>query len=114
MLSLPESRDAWEGPDFEQVFVAEVQQLRREQLPLLAAMEHGNQVPEGEVKVMVLQRQRTGDRLSVTAGVFFSSVIGGCNCADDPSPIEENTEYCELVFRIDPASGATQVELRQA
>jgi hypothetical protein len=37
-------------------------------------------------------------------GVFFSGIVAGCRCADDPTPVEPQDEYCEFQFEIDRAT----------
>jgi hypothetical protein len=44
-------------------------------------------------------------------GVFFSGIITGCSCADDPTPVETQNEYCELLFAIDKATAETTITL---
>lgn len=49
--------------------------------------------------------------IRVKAGIFYQSVIGGCSCADDPTPVSEINEYCEVQLDIDKATAATAVAL---
>ena len=62
-------------------------------------------------RVMPLATEATADRLRVKAGVFYAGIVGGCSCADDPTPLESQPEYCMLWFEIDRSSGAARVEL---
>ena len=59
---------------------------------------------------MMLSSSADDTTIRVKAGVFFSSVMAGCNCADDPSPMDENSEYAELWFEIDRTSAEVRVE----
>jgi hypothetical protein len=47
-------------------------------------------------------------------GVFFHGIIAGCSCADDPTPLEPQQEYCELELTIDRHTGAVTISLSAA
>ncbi len=47
----------------------------------------------------------------VKAGIFYKGVIAGCNCADDPSPIDEQNEHCVVQFLIDRLTAEASVTL---
>jgi len=34
--------------------------------------------------------------MSINIGVFYHSLIAGCNCADDPTPVDKINEYLTL------------------
>jgi hypothetical protein len=107
---LPESLAAWQTPAFAATFCREVAQLGHGILPLQQVLAMGSHVVERPPQVMLLSSNSSPRHLEIRAGVFFSSVIAGCNCADDPTPQEENNEYGELLFRIDRHTGITEVE----
>jgi len=60
---------------------------------------------------MIIGVSEVRDALRVRAGVFYKSVIAGCSCADDPTPINERAEYCELEFEIDRKTANARVSL---
>ena len=107
---LPESLAAWQTPAFNATFCREVAQLEHATLPLQQALAIGSHVAERAPQVMVLSSDSSDRHLEIKAGIFFSTVIAGCNCADDPTPLEENNEYCELLFRIDRQTGMAMAE----
>jgi hypothetical protein len=47
----------------------------------------------------------------VKAGIFYTGVIAGCSCADDPTPVDELNEYCVVQFDIDRMTAETTVRL---
>jgi len=49
--------------------------------------------------------------IRVTAGIFYQGIIGGCSCTDDPTPVSDINEYCEVQLDIDNASAITTVTL---
>lgn len=111
MVRLSKTLAAWGSADFQAVFQAEVQQLGTAALPLQAGMAHSSHVSGDEMTVMVLDTAETPTLLQVRAGIFYAGVIAGSCCADDPSPVCEQPEYCELRFDIDRASAGASVVL---
>jgi len=112
MIRLSRTLSALQSPAFKAVFEQEVRALDRSLLPLLQGMSHGSQLGAAELGVMVIGAADHGSSVRVKAGIFFTSVIAGCSCADDPTPIGEIAEYCELLFDIDKGSANTQVTLQ--
>jgi len=106
---LPHSLQAWETPQFAEIFCHEVERLPHGSLPLHLALRMGSHVVDRPPKLMLLSSAAEETHLTLKAGVFFNTVTAGCSCADDPTPADENNEYCELVFIIDRRSGTTQV-----
>ena len=105
-IHLSRTLAAWSGPQREAVLKQELEQLDPGLLPLRAAMAQGNQVAAEPVRVLVLT---TGeDCLQARVGLLFASLIGGCQCADDPNPLEALPEYAELEIRIDRQTGAAR------
>lgn len=83
--------------------------MDRSLLPLQPGLSHGSHVVDAEIGVMLLSAVDAGSLVRVRAGIFFSSIIAGCSCADDPTPVDKNAEYCELQFDIDKRSADTRV-----
>jgi len=82
-----------------------------ESLPLQQGLTTGNYVIANRHTAMINSVSETENHIHVTAGIFYKSVIGGCSCADDPTAINENNEYCEVRLDIDKATAATAVSL---
>lgn len=104
-IELPRSVEAWRTDAFETVFKAEAGARGVVGLGLQQALTTGSLALDEGIEVVVLSRSEAGGLLRVKAGIFFRSIIAGCGCADDPTPIDENTEYCERWFLIDPRTG---------
>jgi len=68
-------------------------------------------VAESPLTVLLHGASATPNTLRVKAGIFYEGVIGGCSCADDPTPDSALTEYCELLLEIDRATAAATVSL---
>ncbi len=110
-FNLPQSLVAWNTPGFNSIFKREVEQLDASLLPLQQGLSATSWVADQPFSVMLLETMTAGDCLRVRAGIFYAGILGGCNCADDPTPLEAQPEYCELWFEIDTHSGETQVTL---
>jgi hypothetical protein len=111
MIRLMESSRAWGGADFNERFKAEVEQLPAESLPLQQGLALSSYVSAEPFKVMVISASAEPQALRVKAGIFYSGIIAGCSCSDDPSPTDVQAEYCDLEFVIDRATGEAQVAL---
>lgn len=111
MVKLPESLKALDSPSFAEVFKNEVANLKAGSLPLQECITQGSFTNEGDVSVVVLSISKAPDVVSIKAGIFYSSVIAGCSCADDPTPVDELTEYCELLFDINRETSEVVISL---
>lgn len=111
-MRLEKSLQAWDTPDFAAVFKQELAQQGAE-LPLQQGLAAGSTVAATPLTVLLHSASATPHTLSVKAGIFYESLVGGCSCADDPTPDSELTEYCELLLEIDRATAATTVTLRE-
>lgn len=99
-------------PDFKRRLKGELEQLSHDQLPLQQGLQQSSVVSEEDPFSVVILRVNDGDEsVEVKATLFYSGIIGGCNCADDPTPPNTLQESCELLFVIDRASGETRVVL---
>lgn len=110
MIPMPRTRAAWDSADLDPVARAELQALS-DHLPLQQALCHSDRVTDQPPSVLILARRRTPDSLQLRVGVFYTGVIAGSCCADDPGPLQEITEYCQLQLDIDPATGVASITL---
>lgn len=111
MLVLPDLLAAWGTQQFPQVFAAIVQQLPITALPLQQGLSQSSHVTDSPRTAILLHDRATDDWLYLKAGLFYSGIIAGSCCADDPTPLCEQTEYCEILFEIDRHTAVTRVSL---
>ncbi|HSP01685.1 MAG TPA: hypothetical protein VLN90_09530 [Thioalkalivibrio sp.] len=111
MPRLIRSLQAWGRPEFEDVLKQEIVALGAEGLPLQQGLSAGSMALAEDLGVMILAITQTTEALTVRAGLFYTSIIAGCACADDPTPTDVLTEYCEVVLAIDRDSGQTRIRL---
>lgn len=88
---------------------AGIEQLSIDELPLQKNLTQSSYVSGDSFNAIILQTTDSTEKVLVKAGIFYKGVIAGCNCADDPSPVDELTEYCEVSFEIDKKQGDVSV-----
>jgi hypothetical protein len=104
---------AWGTPAFRDTLKAEIACLGPADLPLQQGLAGSSYATDTPPQAVILSATDEGDCLRVKAGLFYAGIIAGCSCADDPTPVDEQTEYCEVLLEIDKASGETKVTLLQ-
>jgi len=110
MLRFPRTAGA-ASDEIEATFKAELAATPADALPLQQGMAHGS-VADGEtLSAMVIRTEVESRRIRLYAGLFFASVVAGCACHNDPTPMGNESEYVEAVFQIERPGGATRVSL---
>lgn len=110
MLILEKSLAAWGTPDFDAVLKGELARHAAE-LPLQQALTHSSSVADTPLTVLLQRAAEEAGAVRVRAGIFYEGLLGGCACANDPTPESPYTEYCEVELDIDKASGVARVKL---
>ena len=111
MIQLSKSLNAWGTPAFKDVVTREIARLPASDLPLQQGLAVSSYVTDRPFQPMLINATEDGSLLRVKAGIFYTGVIAGCSCADDPTPIDEQTEYCVVQFVIDRETADTTVAL---
>lgn len=111
MIRLSKSLSAWGTPAFKDTVTQEIAQLNASELPLQQGLAVSSYVTDRPFQPMLINATEDGSLLRVKAGIFYTGVIAGCSCADDPTPVDEQTEYCVVQFAIDRATADTAVAL---
>lgn len=111
MIHLPQSVRAWNSSRFKDVLKQEIEQLGSRQLPLQQGVSTTSYALDGPFQVMVISVTDASGFIEAKLGVFFSGIIAGCSCADDPTPVEPQNEYCEMRLSIDKTTGQAAVTL---
>ena len=100
MIDLSATLAAWPTPERDATLKRALEGLDAACLPLQQALARGSQVtaePE--------------DGLQARVGIFFTSLIGGCQCADDPTPLEPLPEYAQIEVTIQRETGMACLRL---
>ena len=111
MIRLPKALNAWGTPDFNDVLKRELEQISIDQLPLQQGLSTCSYVAGEAFQVMVISAAEADGAIRAKAGVFYAGIIAGCSCADDPTPVEEQSEYCEVQLDINRLTGEATVAL---
>lgn len=75
-------------------------------LPLAAGRSQGGAIDDRDTTFSLLRLEESGNLTVARVGVFFTEVVGGCNCSEDP--VEHNA-YCVLEVRIDRTTGIAEI-----
>jgi len=111
MIQFSKALRAWQSPDFEVVMKEEIERLDADLLPLQQGLSQSSYAKSDKLSARIISVAEEADCLRVKAGLFYTGVIAGCNCADDPTPVDEINEYCEVRFDIDKKTAETTVTL---
>jgi len=111
MIRLTKSLNAWGTPDFEGILKAEIEQLGAEQLPLQQGLSTSSYALDDKLNVRIISVSEGANFIRAKVGIFYTGIIAGCNCADDPTPVEEQNEYCEVQLDINKMTSETTVAL---
>ena len=110
-MRLTKAMHAYGSTEFNAMLKTEVEQLDASQLPLQQGLTSGSHALDDGIQASILSVTEQGGQINARVGIFYRSVIAGCNCADDPTPVEPVEEYCELLFVIERATGMATVAL---
>jgi hypothetical protein len=111
MLKLTLSLQAWNTAIFSDVLSKEIRSLDLKSLPLQQGLRYSSIANSENLAVSILKASENGDSVLVNAGLFYTGIIAGCNCADDPTPVDEINEYCEIEIRINRVTAETSITL---
>ena len=111
MTRLTQALNAWGTPDFEGVLKKEIEQMGAEHLPLQQGLSSGSYALDNKLQVMVISVSEDAGFIRAKAGIFYSGILTGCSCADDPTPVNEESEYCVVQLDISKSTAETTVAL---
>jgi len=102
---------AWSSPDFGDVFKRELRGIDASLLPLQEGLSQTSYVCDGAIEAVILNIAESENGIRVKAGIFYSGINAGSCCADDPTPVSEQTEYCEMQLEINKSTAETTATL---
>jgi hypothetical protein len=111
MIRLTKTLNAWGTSVFEDVLKSEVEQLDADLIPLQQGLSISSHVADSPYKVIVIRVADDEGFIYIKAGIFYSGIIAGCSCADDPTPIDEQNEYCEVQIEINKQTAEATIAL---
>lgn len=111
MISLHNTLRAFGTAEFNTVLKSDIEQLKAEHLPLQQGLTVGNYALDNKIQAMILHVSDDEEYIHAKIGIFYTSIIGGCSCADDPTPVDENNEYCDVMCDINKKTAAATIRL---
>lgn len=105
-LSLPAALAAWGTPGFQATLKRELEALAPDALPLQQGVAQGGLADGADITVSVFSARDDVQAIHANVGVFFTEIIAGCSCGDDPLPLPA---YCVMQFSIDTRSAQAAV-----
>lgn len=111
MIKLGNALLAWPTLEFKAVLKDDLESLEISQLPLQQGLSQSSYVSGNDFSVMIINVAERESSIVAKAGVFYSGVIAGCNCSDDPTPVDEVSEYCEVEVDINKLTAEARIIL---
>jgi hypothetical protein len=111
MMQLHRVLDAWGTSAFRGILKAELEQLTVEQLLLQQGLSQSSYACDDNIKVVIISVSEASGVIHATAEIFYTGMIPGCSCADDPTPVDEYAEHCEVQIDINMQTAGTVVSL---
>jgi hypothetical protein len=108
-MRMSKALSAWGSPEFTSILKSEIEQLGVEHLPLQQAMTTGSYASDSGLSAMIITVSEEAGSIRVKSGIFYSGIIAGCSCADDPTPMDETSEYCVVEFDIKKDTGEVSI-----
>ena len=110
-IQLGRALDAWGTPAFEAVLKADIEKLDAKYLPLQQGLSQSSYACDEDLNVVIISMTEAAGMIRVKAGIFYSGVIAGCSCADDPTPVDTCPEYCEIRIDINTQTAEAGISL---
>lgn len=111
MLLLKQSISAWDKDNFTEIFKTEVSHLPHASLPLQQGLTKSSYVSDEIFTPIILNSSANESSICIKAGIFYTGIIAGCSCSDDPTPLDTQNEYCEIMFTINKQSAEAEIKL---
>lgn len=80
-------------------------------LPLQQGLSQSSYSIGANLKAIIISVTEGDGFVRAKTGIFYTGIVAGCSCADDPTPVDELTEYCQVQFDIDKTTAETTVTL---
>ena len=111
MIKLIQTVQALSSGNVKEIAKNEIESIDSALLPLQQGLTLSSYVGNAAFKPIILNITEENNIVKVKAGIFYTGIIAGCSCSDDPSPTDEQNEYCELQFNINKDTAETEVIL---
>ena len=106
MLKLPSTLGNHLPDSLKKILKKELESLPAGVLPLENGLTQGGYVDDNNITATVLNVSEQQSVINARVGVFFTEIVGGCNCNDDPFEINA---YCEIIISIHKSTSEADV-----
>lgn len=111
MIQLSKSLNAWGTPDFKAILKAEIEHMGAEQLPLQQGLSTSSYALDDKLNALIISVSEEAHSIRAKVGIFYTGIIAGCSCVDDPTPVEEQLEHCVVQLDINKKTAEATVAL---
>lgn len=87
MVDLSNTRAAWGADNFSDVLKNEMRTIAPDLLPLYIESAQGGLMDFNDISISILSATENEKTLDLKVGLFYTELVGGCNCDDDPTPV---------------------------
>jgi hypothetical protein len=98
----------WGSEHFAATLKREILALGPSDLLLHRVTTQGGLVDGAGIDATILDTTEDDGALVVRVGIFFTEVVGGCSCGDEPA---SSQAYCEVQLRIDKDTAEAHIGL---
>lgn len=110
-MKLTKALQSRNDPEFKNRLKYEIQNISPDLLPLQQGLSLSSYVGKSPFSVVILNVTEDTNNIKIKTGIFYTGIIAGCSCSDDPTPTDEQNEYCELLFIINKDTAETEIKL---
>ncbi len=93
---------SWGTDSFSTELLNDIMLLKTGVMPLQQCLTQGDMASEHPTNVSLLSCHDSEENIVAKLAVFFTEIISGCSCGDDPGIING---YCEMQLTINKQSG---------
>jgi hypothetical protein len=108
MLSFPRPLNAWKTDGFRPILKAEIEGMGAEYLPLDEGTSQGGFVDDSKITATVLSVKDEANSIAAEVGVFFTEIVAGCSCGDEPDSLKA---YCRMRILIEKATANARISV---
>ncbi|MCW8955439.1 MAG: glucosamine--fructose-6-phosphate aminotransferase [Gammaproteobacteria bacterium] len=98
----------YQSNSFKKMLKHRIEHLRPGSLPLDKGTTQGGIVDDNNISASILAISEAEHSVNIKAGVFFTEIVGGCSCGDDPITINA---YCDIIITMNKLSDELQFSI---
>jgi len=108
IINLNATLKSWGTENFNAALIGEIMSLKPGVIPLQQALTQGDTAAELPDKVSVISSSETDTDIVVMLAIFFTEIISGCSCGDEP---ENLNGYCEMQLLVKKSSAEAEFRI---